>query len=220
MGFIEHLQKEWNLINQAPLTFIVTLLLALLTGWGFMRWLHEDRFASLAEQISTVKSSNDLLNSRLQAKDDQLNDYRTRLLALEPRPSEKPNSHSYVEQKREALSQSATRFSKATNKELRDMGIKLATQIRQLLYSERQKLDQIHAGQNPMSVAVLISEMEFEYEQKYQADAIVLKDEIMSRLPLVQRSTSEDHMYRYPTNLYGLDDVATDLERLAKSLPI
>jgi hypothetical protein len=168
----------------------------------------------MGQQIQTAtqateleRSRNQFLTERIQAKDDQLNDYRSRLLAMGTK--DKPSVRA---EKREEFNRSTTRFSNASNKDLVLMGNRLADDILKL---GKNTHDRIKAGNlNALQDAI------FSYQTSYQADAIVLRDEMLSRLPVVHRENWADIMYQTPNNLFGLDDVATDLKRLAALLPV
>lgn len=111
-----------------------------------------------------------------------------------------------------------TRFANVSNASLRDMGIKLAQQIREAAHKADQVLTE--QPQDAVRVRHAMQEALWEYTSKYQADAIVLREEIMSRLPLIQRLNYEDSLYQYANNATVLEEVATDLESLAKRLPL
>ena len=60
------------------------------------------------------------------------------------------------------------------------------------------------------------------YNTNFKIDAIMLRDEMVSRLPndiLEKRERSSSHMYEHPTNPLVLESVVDDLEYLAKSIP-
>lgn len=65
----------------------------------------------------------------------------------------------------------------------------------------------------------LSSERNAEYDRRFKTDAIILRDELRSRLSDYEPINDfGDHMYEHPTNYFGFNDVATDLERMAKLL--
>ncbi|WFE72133.1 hypothetical protein P8S55_03355 [Halomonas sp. M1] len=58
-----------------------------------------------------------------------------------------------------------------------------------------------------------------EYSREYKVDAIMLRDELRSRLSEYQPDPmTHDMLYEHPTNFFVLEGVATDLERMAKML--
>jgi hypothetical protein len=54
-----------------------------------------------------------------------------------------------------------------------------------------------------------------EYDAKFKVTAIVLRDELLTRVKRPQPDGPEAHMYEHPTNPIGMGIVADDLERLA-----
>jgi hypothetical protein len=217
MDILDHIQKEWNTLKGAPVAFAVLMLLAFIAAVLVMDWLHADRFSSIQQQVSTLNSTNDLLKLRVDAKDDQLNDYRARIVAADSgTKSGKTASHDAAVV-RQRFNASTTRFSNASNAQLEKLGGKLASEILDLAKKAEEPLQSMQTSTDIFTRAVY--EANFAYESKYQADAMVLRDEILSRLPLVHRAILNDAMYEHPTNPTGLEMVAADLGRLAKMLP-
>lgn len=63
------------------------------------------------------------------------------------------------------------------------------------------------------------NERNAEYERRFRVDAIMLRDELRSRLPdYIPNGSHTDQMYEHPTNYFGFNDVADDLEHMAKLL--
>ena len=58
-----------------------------------------------------------------------------------------------------------------------------------------------------------------QYKEKYWADAILLRNELLRRLPKNVQPSQLSTIYQYPTNLLGVAAIADNLELLAKSLP-
>ena len=60
------------------------------------------------------------------------------------------------------------------------------------------------------------------YRERFQADAINFKDELLARLPPRAKTgiAHESNLYEEPTSLIDIFTIATDLERLAKALPV
>lgn len=203
---ISHLQKEWSILSSAPFTFVITLILGGLVAFFALNWAYEARFK--------------LLQDRLLAKDDQLGEYRERL-HLTP-----------------AL---GSGFSRLTHKELKQKALELVQQIRTFLVkheAEDRKVSDSKWQQMVMAkteeekkrlwneytnISIQFSlRLNSEYGQRFKVDAILLRDEILSRLPKDSKKDSKDEhafrMYEHPTNPIGMNMVADDLERLAKGL--
>ena len=65
----------------------------------------------------------------------------------------------------------------------------------------------------------LSSEMNAEYDRRFRVDTMLLRDELRSRLPdYAPQDKHRDSAYEHPTNYFGFNDVASDLERMAKML--
>ena len=58
-----------------------------------------------------------------------------------------------------------------------------------------------------------------QYKEKYWADAILLRNELLRRLPKKMQQPQLSGIYQYPTNILGVEVIADNLELLAKSLP-
>src|SRR6266850_3310179 len=206
MDILDHIRDEKEALKKAPLAFGLLTLLAFIAAVIVVDWLHADRFASSKQEVDTVKQQNDLLNARVNGKDDQLNDYRAQLSALQS----KDNSKGKRLPTRQQFSASTSRFSGRSNEELRTMAVSLAQQIRGVSQRAKKVFDTNHTSEE---YAAVMREAENEYENKYQADAVVLRDEILSRLPLLQRPVWENTLYQ-AHNANVLDEVARDLETL------
>ena len=74
-------------------------------------------------------------------------------------------------------------------------------------------------GRRTNELIRLSEERNIEYERKFKVDAILLRDELRSRLSGYKPTKDHtDMMYEHPTNFFGFNDVATDLERMAKMI--
>lgn len=65
----------------------------------------------------------------------------------------------------------------------------------------------------------LSNERNSEYERRFKVDAILLRDELRSRLKGYEPGDKfRDSAYEHPTNYFGFNDVANDIETMAKLL--
>jgi len=189
--FVQFIQDEWAAISSAPVTFILLLI-------------------SLKERIESFKD-------RLEAKDDQLTEYRERLHLL-------PTSE--------------TTYSRLSNAELKNKTLDVVHHVRDFLKNRKEKQDRIlysdqRANHRDMSeeqrkklwhqeTNALMresTETNADYNRDFKVDTILLRDELLSRLPSSAKNEREYRTYEHPTNPIGMGMVADDLERLAKSLP-
>jgi hypothetical protein len=131
-----------------------------------------------------------------------------------------------------------TVYSNASNKELKPRAMQLVKNIRELVYGYKKqdgellavfdKRDRADMAKNERkrvrdqwikeSGAGHDSFMR-QYKEKYWADAILLRNELLRRLPKNLRQPQLSGIYQYPTNLLGVEAIADNLELLAKSLP-
>lgn len=58
-----------------------------------------------------------------------------------------------------------------------------------------------------------------QYEDKYKAEVLILREEMLHRLPELRQKTTPPILASHPTNALGLGEVASSLEVLAKLLP-
>lgn len=58
-----------------------------------------------------------------------------------------------------------------------------------------------------------------QYEDKYRAEVLILREEMLHRLPELRQKTVPPILASHPTNALGLGEVASTLEVLAKLLP-
>lgn len=207
---IRFFESEWNTLSNAPLTFLLLVVISFLAAFWIINWRYESIVEQLREQINTLRG-------RLQSKDDQLGDYRERLKII-------PTDH--------------TAYSNLTNNELRDKTLSLVEDIRNFLRNRRKKQNKIHFQKTRKSHEQMTEEEKekewqketqellqdsFEtnstYEEKFKVDTILLRDELLSRLPKDLKNEQNFSTYEHPTNPIGMGIVADDLERLAKSLP-
>lgn len=211
---IDHLKSEWVFLKSSPVAFIITLLLCFVCSFFVMKWRYDGIIEQLHERLELNKE-------RLQIKNDQLDEYRQRL---------------------HLVPVSGTSFSRMSNKELKGKTLDVILGIREFLNKvkneDRQISDQewnkvVSARQSAKSeedkeriwksysskVYERILQREAQYYQNFKVDAILLRDEILSRLPKSVKNEKVYIYYERSFNIFETPLVADDLERLAKSLP-
>ncbi|AIA76243.1 hypothetical protein FF32_15785 [Halomonas campaniensis] len=205
---IDHLLSEWDAISQAPFAFIILAVLVLTVAYALARW----RYGSIVEQIN---ATNETLRERIHLKDEQVNQYRSRALQLDEKHME------VVDTTEEALQDKALGVVRGI-REIRDKYqsafYDAITDVRED-HEDRPDEDDDSSHQAANPIMQVIGKAIGEYSREYKVDAILLRDELRSRVPKYEPSPmSHDMLYEYPTNFFGLEDVATDLERMAKML--
>ncbi len=131
-----------------------------------------------------------------------------------------------------------TVFSNTSNNEVKSRVMRLVKDIRELVYSHKRKDEELlatvdkrdRADANRTEKKKLRDEWVSEsnaahdsfmrqYKEKYWADAILYRNELLRRLPKNFQQPQLSGLYQYPTNLLGVEAIADNLELLAKSLP-
>lgn len=206
---LEYLKKEWPTLKGALWVFIVTFVLAGILGYGIGAWYY-------ARIIEWLRERMQLSNERIQAKDDQLDDYRARLHLVSATGT--AYSHMTKDELREKTL--------ATVSEIRDFLEQYSTEQHKLLEKSRQTGDAKTEEERHQvwtlftnKITELYNNQNLYYTNNFKTDTILLRDELLSRLPKSVRNEEAYSMYEYPVNPIGMEMVATDLERLAKSLP-
>lgn len=203
MEFINFLFKNWSILISAPLIFISFLIVSIFLSWLTIHFIYKERI--------------EILNTKSSLKDDLIDEYRQRLHIVD--------THN-------------TSYSKLTNKEFKAKAVNLIYQMREylskktldedeykaIIYQEfwKAKSDEERDKILNSSIAPLLqtkSTMNLEYGKKFQSDAILIRDEILLRLPKDQKNDNVYNLYLYLSNPFGLKMVIDDLERLSKSLP-
>jgi hypothetical protein len=209
--FLELLAKEWSVVSQAPLAF--GLLAVSMFGLAYVaaRW----KYSSVCDQ---VRAANETLKERLHLKTEQVEQYKERALKYDEKV------WSVVESDTSSLQQKA---------------LTLVAEIREFIQRHRRQDDALHENEwTEMTGARdetdrqrlwhrftsassrLSSERNGEWERRFKVDALMLRDELRSRLPEYKPDPDMDHRYEHPTNYFGFNDVAADLERMAKLLQV
>jgi len=130
-----------------------------------------------------------------------------------------------------------TTLSRMTNKELRAASEKLISELR-LFTSQREQQDRIRSDRHRQQMIDAKSDEErkriwaaqtsetltgislnSEYEEKFEATTILLRDELLLRLPENSTDPGLLILYKHPTNTMVLRELIQHLERLSKSLP-
>lgn len=207
--FIELLAREWAVVSQAPLAFALSAISMFGLAYFAARW----RYSSV---IDSVRASNDTLNERLHLKTEQAEQYKERALKYDEKV------WAVVESDASSLSQKALTL--VTDiREFIDRHRRLddsarehdwPEMVRALDETEKQRLWQKMANASSR----LSTERNAEWERRFKVDALMLRDELRSRLKDYKPDERIAYIYEHPTNDFGFNDVAADLERMAKLL--
>lgn len=205
---LKTIKEEWAVISTAPFSFVTLAVLVFGVAYFIARW----RYTAIVEQ---VRESNTTLNERLHLRSEQAESYREKAAKFDEKLAEVVDSGT---------------------PELKDKTLKLVSEIRDFV-ARCKRLDQSsQTGWTEMNHAksdderrrlwekftstmiINSDERNAEYERRFKVDTLMLRDELRSRLPDYKPDVGSDSVYERPTNDFGFNDVANDLEKMAKSL--
>jgi hypothetical protein len=173
-SLINTLKAEWIVLSSAPLSFILTFIVAFAAAFAACRWAYQSMRETSNERLEALKE-------RLHGKDELIDEYRERLHLM---PS------------------SGSQYSKLTHKELQEHVINFVTNIRTWFAQsdaetrrladqqwnamrkaeteeQKQQLWETHTSTLTNGLFTLMRD----FEQKFKVDAILFRDEMLSRLP-------------------------------------
>nr|WP_163500238.1 hypothetical protein [Halomonas socia] len=206
----EYIAKEWSVVSQAPFAFLI--LAAIMFGLAYLaaKW----RFTAVIDQ---TRVSNEALKDRLHLKSEQAESYKDRALKYDEKVQQVVDSDAVA---------------------LKERTLEVVKNLREFIERHKRENDRISAiersamrsaqteeernaawERNTNETMRLSNERNAEYDRRFRVDAIMLRDELRSRLPDYEPlERHHDMMYEHPTNYFGFNDVASDLERMAKIL--
>lgn len=207
--FIEMLAKEWVVVSQAPVAFALLAVAMFGLAYFAARW----RYTSVVEH---VRASNDTLNERLHLKSEQAEQYKDRALKYDEK----------VWAVVESDTASLTQKSLLLVSQIRDFVDRHQRQDDSLREHEWAEMtgtaDEVEKrrlwSKFTSATSRLSTERNAEWERRFKVDAIMLRDELQSRLKGYKPDERSQFIYEHPTNYFGFNDVAADLERMAKLL--
>lgn len=89
----------------------------------------------------------------------------------------------------------------------------------QLMLQAKTREEQDRIWNMEMRESTTSAPLNSEYGALFKAEAVLLHDELLRRLPNEPKDRRRLADYEHPTNPIGLNVVIDDLDRLAKSLP-
>ena len=205
----EYIAKEWNVVSQAPFAFLI--LAAIMFGLAYLaaKW----RYTAVVDQ---TKSANETLKERLHLKTEQAESYKDRALKYDEKV------HLVVDSDEVALKEKTLEVVKNLREFIeRYKREDQANMMERHNFSADQSEEQrsIEWNKQTNNMMRLSSEMNAEYDRRFRVDTMMLRDELRSRLPDYEpQDRHRDSAYEHPTNYFGFNDVASDLERMAKML--
>lgn len=217
MDILDFLPQNWAALGATPWVFVSLVVLSFLVALLVVRWRYEGIVQTRGEQLEALQDRLNAKDEQLDAKDKQLAHYRERL-RLTPA--------------------TGTAYSRLSNAELQQRALQLVANILSFLverdceststlfrrwHSRYQELSEEERQQAWVAETNAMMQQSLqtnaEYDSRFKVESILLRDELLSRLPPYAENEREYSTYEHPTNPIGMGMVADDLERLAKSLP-
>lgn len=207
---LEYISKEWAVISQAPFAFLILGALMFALAYLAAKW----KFTVLVDE---VKAKNETLKERLLLKTEQAESYKDRALKYDENIQQvvgsdeimlKDKTLEVVKNLRDFIERHKREDDRVSNLE------------RSAMRDANTEEDKNKAWErNTSEIMRLSNDRNAEYDRRFKVDAMLLRDELRSRLPNYEPSERHhDMMYEHPTNYFGFNDVASDLERMAKLL--
>jgi hypothetical protein len=116
---------------------------------------------------------------------------------------------------------------------LRERALKTIHGIRDIIERYRKNADRLAYGTikanteedrkrlwNEMTIAYSenITTIMLDYSRYFKTEAIIIKDELIRKLPKLMREHNVDSIYEHPTNPLGIEQIVDDLEKLVKMI--
>lgn len=209
MELLKTIKDEWAVISMAPFSFLILAALMFGAAYFIARW----RYTAVIEQI---KASRETLTERLHLRSEQTEAYREK-------------AAKYDEKLAEIVDSGET--------ELRNKTLKLVGDLREFIerterleHSTRDtqwfgagKIDSTqersrHWDEFARAMMNNTYARNDEYDRRYKSEAIILRDELLSRLPGYEHQDKGKYSYEKPYEQAGFRFVADDLERMATAL--
>lgn len=208
MELLKVIKAEWSVIAMAPFSFLILAALMFGAAYFVASW----RFTAVIEE---VKAASETLKERLHLRSEQTESYREK-------------ASKYDEMLAEVVD--------SGEGDLRDKTLKLVADLREFVGRYRRLEtsardsqffrpwnatdEEKSRGWDEYARATINNSYERndEYDRRFKVEAIMLRDELRSRLPDYEPQAEAAFSYERPTNFFGFNFVADDLERMAKAL--
>ena len=209
MELLKTVKDEWAVISTTPFTFLTLAVVMFAAAYFIARW----RYAAVIEQLNASK---DALTERLHLRSEQTESFRDKASKFDEKLAEVVDSGSpelkertlrMVADIREFIGRSE-RLDQATQaSDWHEMNQASSDEEKRRMFEKYSNMTMRHS-----------QERNGEYDRRFKVDSMMLRDELRSRLPNYKADEFRETLYERPTNYFGFNGVADDLERMAKSL--
>ena len=206
---LDFFEKNWTLVTSAPLAFVGLVVVSFGLAMLVSNWYHAK---TIAETKATVES----LKERVTLRAEQVEQYREKALKYDEK------LEAVVDASPAVLTQKALEFvSQIRDFIVKHQGVDRTTQENEwsamTAAVDEESKNRLWNAFTTKSIEDS-SNRNMEWERRFKVDAMLLRDELRSRLKDYVSDRNIDISYEHPTNYFGFNDVAFDLERMAKLL--
>jgi hypothetical protein len=204
IGVSIDVQKEWEIITTAPLAFVLALSAVGAIMWGILVLMKSSEISGLREQLR-------LKDLNLAERDRLIRELR-------------PVQTAYTVLSNETLKRNTVAFvEKLRAYYLRERGEEIKHQEREQMFVNEWPGASVEAGRQRLKLSWTSA-----YEAEFKSEAVLLRNEILARLPTVPPGGiwGPGSEYRLDLSNYGpieyifqIETIANHLESIAKLLP-
>lgn len=226
--FMEDLRKEKSKILLREhlglflRVFLAGFLLAAVGAIPAVLWISKAQIQILKEQLTTANDRRQKWEEETKRQTQVAENYRDRFLAI---TKTNGNFSGFTHEDLQAYALRMVRALQITIREQEVNVSKLESNVLSAIVAranqnelqkafDERSTTEWEAGQKCMS----------EYNIRLKADVLMLRHEILSRIPVGndvdKNGLSTDYWYDSPWNFYGFKRMVTDLDRIAKELPV
>jgi hypothetical protein len=227
------LGKFWkDLVREHPLSIILLAVLAIATAmWNLIMGYHN---LVVESKNATIEANNSIVqnkNATIETQNASLDRAKITITGLEERLSAKSDQLDIKDKqlgeyrvRAMVVKANQTTYSRLSDKQLKEKALQIAQGLRSALDKYRPHERRTPSTREDWNKIIfederLSNELSNTYNRQYKVQAILLRDELISRLPSgrVKRDSGIDNMYEWGA-LIGIESAADDLEKLALSL--
>ncbi len=206
---LDLLRQEWQVIAASPVTSAAVAIVSAAGAAAYLRWHFKERVERLNERIEGLKE-------QLSGKESLISDYRSQQGVTQGVGTRESalNSGELISDTLRFVSEFRTWIaaSESSSSELFHSPVRAARRSPDE-DSRRAAFEADHAED-----VRLYGRIRSDYDLRFRARAIVLRDELRSRGAKGVESERHFDVYSNPTNFFGYKEVADDLEVMALRL--
>lgn len=206
--FIRVLLEQASVISDAPIAFVVLALATFGLAYVAVRW----KYTSVIEQKDATIEN---LKERLQFRVDQVEEYRGKAAKFDEKAHAVVDSSSAI-LKKQALEMASNIREFVHRHQLNDDVVQ--TDLMSIERTEDPEARNRKWATATMELSRRSAERNAEWNRRFKIDAVILRDELRSRLKDYVPDARLGDSYDHPVNYFGFNYVADDLEKMAKSL--